>query len=149
MTPPSFTLVCVGRLKNRHLAALVDDYAARLRRSGSLELVELRDATVEREGERIREALAKRKPARVFALAEEGRTTSSATLAAKLDALEGRPAAFVIGGAYGLSPAVKKAADELLSLSPLTFPHEIARLLLCEQLYRAVSILSGSGYHHE
>ncbi|MGB0258786.1 MAG: 23S rRNA (pseudouridine(1915)-N(3))-methyltransferase RlmH, partial [Coraliomargarita sp.] len=63
--------------------------------------------------------------------------------------LQGQPAVFIIGGAYGLSDAVKARADGLFALSPMTFTHEIARMILCEQLYRAVSINSGSKYHHE
>ena len=82
-------------------------------------------------------------------MAEEGRTRSSQKLAAELQALQGRSAVFIVGGAYGLSAAVKSRADVLLSLSPFTFTHEIARMLLCEQLYRAVSIQTGSKYHHE
>jgi 23S rRNA (pseudouridine1915-N3)-methyltransferase len=82
-------------------------------------------------------------------MAEEGGTRSSQQLADELQALRGRPAVFIIGGAYGLSDAVKQRADVLLSLSPFTFTHEIARMLLCEQLYRAVSIQTGSKYHHK
>jgi 23S rRNA (pseudouridine1915-N3)-methyltransferase len=81
-------------------------------------------------------------------MAEEGKTRTSTGLAAELFALQGQPAVFIIGGAYGLSSAVKARADLLFALSPLTFTHEIARMLLCEQLYRAVSISSGSKYHH-
>ena len=81
-------------------------------------------------------------------MAEEGKTRTSAGLAKELYALQGQPAVFIIGGAYGLSPAVKAKAEVLFALSPLTFTHEIARMLLCEQLYRAVSINAGSKYHH-
>ena len=72
----------------------------------------------------------------------------SATFSRELHGLQGKPAIFIIGGAYGLSPAVKARANVVLSLSPFTFTHEIARMLLCEQLYRVVSINSGSNYHH-
>ena len=136
-------------MKNKPLAALTDDFAKRLKRSGNFDLVELKDGDVESEGQRILEALEKRKDARVYAMAEEGSTRASAALAADLLTLQGRPAVFIIGGAYGLSPAVKSRAHELFALSPLTFTHEIARMLVCEQLYRAVSINSGSKYHHE
>jgi 23S rRNA (pseudouridine1915-N3)-methyltransferase len=120
-----------------------------LRRSGSFEQIELKDGDVKSEGERILEALQKRRGARVYALAEEGVALRSVDLAGKLQALQGQQAIFVVGGAFGLSDAVKGRADVLLSLSPLTFTHEIARMLLCEQLYRAVSIQAGSNYHHE
>ena len=144
-----YTIIAIGKMKNRSLAALCDDFAKRLKRQGNFELVELKDGDVESEGERILDALAKRGDARIYAMAEEGRTRSSQKLAAELQALQGHPAVFIVGGAYGLSAAVKSRADVLLSLSPFTFTHEIARMLLCEQLYRAVSIQTGSKYHHE
>lgn len=144
-----YTIIAIGRMKNKALAALCDDFAKRLRRAGNFELVELKDSDVETEGKRILEAMEKRKEARVYVLAEEGGTRTSVQLSEELSALQGRPAVFIIGGAYGLSAAVKSRADVLLALSPLTFTHEIARMLLCEQLYRAVSINSGSKYHHE
>jgi len=144
-----YTVLAVGKMKNRSLAALCDDFAKRMTRQGNFELVELKDGDVEGEGVRILSALEKRGAARVIALAEEGRTQSTASLAADLGELQGHPVVFIVGGAYGLSEAVKRRADLLLSLSPLTFTHEIARMLLCEQLYRVASIRSGSKYHHE
>ncbi len=144
-----YTIIAIGKMKNRSLSALCDDFSKRLKRQGNFELVELKDGDVASEGQRILEALAKRSDARVYALGEEGTTRKSQTLADELYALQGRPAVFIIGGAYGLSDAVKQRADALLALSPLTFTHEIARMLLCEQLYRAVSIQTGSKYHHE
>ncbi len=144
-----YTVIAIGKMKNRSLAALCDDFSKRLKRQGNFELLELKDGDVESEGQRILEALAKRGDARVFAMAEEGKTRTSATLAKELYGLQGQPAVFIIGGAYGLSDAVKARADGLCALSPMTFTHEIARMILCEQLYRAVSINSGSKYHHE
>jgi 23S rRNA (pseudouridine1915-N3)-methyltransferase len=145
----AFTVIAVRKMKNRSLAALCDDFAKRLQRQGNFELIELKDGDVASEGQRILEALDKRKGARVYAMAEEGTTRTSAKLAHQLQRLQGQPAIFIIGGAYGLSDAVKQRADVLLALSPMTFTHEIARMLLCEQLYRAVSIQTGSKYHHE
>lgn len=136
-------------MKNRHLAALCDDFAKRLQRQGNFELIELKDGDVESEGHRILEALDKRKGARIYAMAEEGRTSSSVKLSGEFEALQGQPAVFIVGGAYGLTDAVKQRADVLLALSPMTFTHEIARMLLCEQLYRATAIRTGSKYHHE
>jgi 23S rRNA (pseudouridine1915-N3)-methyltransferase len=144
-----YTIIAVGKMKNRQLSALCEDFSKRLKRQGNFELIELKDGEVESEGQRILEVLAKRSEARVYAMAEEGTTRSSQQLADELYALQGRPAIFIIGGAYGLSDAVKARADALLALSPFTFTHEIARMLLCEQLYRAVSIQTGSKYHHE
>ncbi|MFO8027469.1 MAG: 23S rRNA (pseudouridine(1915)-N(3))-methyltransferase RlmH [Opitutales bacterium] len=145
----AYSVIAVGKMKNRHLAALCDDFGKRLQRQGNFELIELKDGDVATEGQRILNALEKRKGARVYAMAEEGRGRSSSALAAELQELQGRPAVFIVGGAFGLSDAVKRRADVRLALSPMTFTHEIARMLLCEQLYRAVSIQTGSKYHHE
>jgi 23S rRNA (pseudouridine1915-N3)-methyltransferase len=144
-----YTVIAIGKMKNRSLAALCDDFCKRLKRQGNFELIELKDGDVESEGQRILDALSKRSDVRVYAMAEEGKTRSSQKLADELYALQGQQAVFIIGGAYGLSDSVKQRADELFALSPLTFTHEIARMLVCEQLYRAVSIQSGSKYHHE
>lgn len=144
-----YTIISIGKMKNRALLDLCDDFSKRLKRSGNFELIELKDGDVESEGQRILEALDKRRDSKVYAMAEEGKTRTSAKLAKELFDLQGQQAIFIIGGAYGLSPSVKARADVLFALSPLTFTHEIARMLLCEQLYRAVSINSGSKYHHE
>ena len=143
-----YTLIVVGKMKQRALADLCADYEKRLKRQGNLEVVELKDGTVETEGQRILEALEKRRDGKVYILAEEGEGMASTALAADLGALQGRPTIFVVGGAYGLTGAVKARADKLLSLSPMTFTHEMARYLLSEQLYRADAIHRGSGYHH-
>lgn len=144
-----YTVIAVGKMKSRHLDALCLDFTKRLGRSGKFEIIELKDSDLEGEGDRILEAIDKRRDAAVYVMAEEGKTRTSAAFARELDLLRGRHAVFVIGGAYGLSPRVKARADQLFALSPLTFTHEIARMLLAEQLYRAVSINSGSKYHHE
>ena len=144
-----YTVIAIGKMKNRSLAMLCDDFSQRLKRQGNFELIELKDGDVESEGLRILEALAKRSDARIYAMAEEGMTRTSQRLADELYALQGRPAIFILGGAYGLSDTVKARADALFSLSPLTFTHEIARMLVYEQLYRAVAIQTSSKYHHE
>lgn len=103
---------------------------------------------LEREGARILERLPKN--ARVAALCIEGKQMSSESLAAYLeDAGNGGSGtiAFIIGGSHGLSPGVKARADLRLSMSPMTFPHQLARVMLCEQIYRALSIRAGAKYH--
>ena len=144
-----YTVIAIGKMKNRSLAMLCDDFSQRLKRQGNFELIELKDGDVESEGLRILEALAKRSDARIYAMVEEGMTRTSQRLADELYALQGRPAIFILGGAYGLSDTVKARADALFALSQLTFTHEIARMLVYEQLYRAVAIQTGSKYHHE
>ena len=143
-----YTLIAVGKTKNRALLELCTEYEKRLNRQGNFEVIELKDGSVESEGQRLIEALDKRREAFVYALTEEGKGMSSLALSKELVTLQGRPAIFVIGGAFGLSEAVKARANVLLSLSAMTLTHEMARLLFCEQLYRADAIRRGTAYHH-
>ncbi|MAH39900.1 MAG: 50S rRNA methyltransferase [Puniceicoccaceae bacterium] len=143
------TLLSVGKLKNSAIAELTHDYQKRIKRYGKFEALSISDGSVQSEGQRLKQLLDKRRSAQRFILAEEGQTLSSPQLAQKLDQLRGQPVVFVIGGAYGLDPSIKAQADLLLSLSPMTFTHELAQLLLSEQVYRAISILKGGKYHHE
>ncbi|MDC3132438.1 23S rRNA (pseudouridine(1915)-N(3))-methyltransferase RlmH [Opitutae bacterium] len=142
------TLITVGKLKNTSIKSLADDYQKRLKRHGRFKTVEFADDTVEGEGRRILEYLNKQTQAKIFILAEEGQTLSSESFAKELEALQGRHAIFVIGGAFGLSTKVKVKAHNLFALSPMTLTHELAQMLLCEQIYRGISILNGSKYHH-
>jgi 23S rRNA (pseudouridine1915-N3)-methyltransferase len=116
-----------------------------LKRLPGLEVVELRDGGMAREAEAISAAL--RPDERLVVLTEEGQTFPSTAFAQKLDGSGSERLAFVIGGADGIDPALKARASWRLSLSPMTFPHELARLLLLEQLYRALSIQQGGPYH--
>ena len=84
---------------------------------------------------------------RLVILTEEGQTLDSVSLAQRLEGSGSERLAFVIGGAEGIDPALKARASWRLSLSPMTFPHELARLLLLEQLYRAMTIQQGGPYH--
>ncbi len=143
------TLLVVGKMKNTHLRALCDDFTARLQRQGRLDIIEFKDSDPESEGARLVAALEAKADASAWVLAEEGKTMGSAQLAARIQEQMGRELVFVIGGPYGLSKAVKQRANRLFALSPMTFTHEMARYLLLEQLYRGVSINSGSKYHHE
>jgi 23S rRNA (pseudouridine1915-N3)-methyltransferase len=116
-----------------------------LKRLPGLVVTELRDSTMAKEAEAIAAAL--RPDERLVLLTEEGRTYDSVAFAQQLRDSGSERLAFVIGGAEGLDPALKARANWRLSLSPMTFPHELARLLLLEQLYRASSILQGGPYH--
>ncbi len=140
------------------LAAAVAEYEERAARYWKLEVVEVdagaagRDPDPERvmgaEGERLLARIPD--GASVFALTREGQAMGSRALARALEehAVRSSPAvAFVIGGAFGLSATVLSAADRRLSLSVMTLPHEMARLVLAEQLYRAGTILRGEPYH--
>ena len=135
-------IVAVGKVRKDWVGEGVALYRKRL---PGLELVELRDAGMAREAEAIRAEL---KPAeQLVALCEEGQTYDSLAFAKRLEGSGSDRIAFVIGGADGLDPAIKAQAQWRLSLSPMTFPHELARLLLLEQLYRALSIQQGGPYH--
>jgi 23S rRNA (pseudouridine1915-N3)-methyltransferase len=142
-------VVAVGKIKERGIREAVDDYAARLRRYTSFDEIELRDGDAAEVAARFRRALPER--ARVVALEVDGQAWSSERLARLLGECEVHsvPAlAFLIGGSYGLPPALSRAADVRLSLSAMTLPHRLARLVLCEQLYRGFTILRGEPYSH-
>jgi 23S rRNA (pseudouridine1915-N3)-methyltransferase len=148
-------IVAVGRPRGA-LADAAHDYETRLGRALRLEVVEVRDEPLqrgtpdevrEREGKRILPHL---EGCHAVVLDRTGKTQTSEELAVLLQSLEERPpqrTAFVIGGACGVSPAVLSAAGTRLSLGPLTLPHQLARVVLGEQLYRATTILRGEPYH--
>lgn len=142
-------VIVVGKMKNRAMAELCADYICRLEKFCKIDLVEVKDSDIQKEGEKILNAL-KTFKGKVYALGEEGKTNTSIGLSKILekDLLSGG-SAFIIGGAYGLSAEVKKCADAVLSLSEMTFTHEFARAILLEQLYRAKNISAKTGYHHE
>ena len=142
LQPARIRILAIGKLKRAWVAEGVAFYRKRL---PGLEVVELKDSTAAKEAEAIRAA---RKPAeRLVLLSEEGRQLSSVGLAELLGSWASERLALVIGGADGHDPTLKQQADVLLSLSELTFPHELARLMLVEQLYRASTILQGGPYH--
>lgn len=149
--------VCaVGRLRSGPERALIDDYVARLERTGRplgfTALVE-HEVEVRRGGaEAEAELLARTIPpgAAICCLDERGRTLTSPAFAQHLAAWRdaGRQdAAFLIGGADGHSPALRARADLVLSFGAMVWPHLLVRVMLAEQLYRAATILSGSPYH--
>lgn len=135
-------MIAVGKVRK---AWIREGLAVYLQRLPGLAISELRDADPAQEGRAI---LAELRPEeRMVALSEEGERLGSLALADRLQGSGSERLAFVIGGADGLDPAVKARASWRLSLSPLTFPHELARLLLLEQLYRAMTIQRGGAYH--
>lgn len=139
-------IVCVGKLKEKFYADAVAEYCKRLTRFAEVKIAELPEKrTLEEEGALILKELR----GYVIALAVEGQKFSSEALAAKLKQLcgEGKEISFVIGSSCGLCGAVKRRADLLLSFSDMTFPHQLMRVILCEQLYRAFMINAGSEYH--
>jgi 23S rRNA (pseudouridine1915-N3)-methyltransferase len=139
-------VVAVGRLKEPEYRALVDDYFARVRRHVALDEVEIEDGP----SSHVLAALTKHaKGAAIIALESRGREVDSPAFAREIETL-GRigkgDIAFVLGGKAGLGKEVLASARVVLSLSQLTFPHRLARLVLAEQLYRAMAILRGEPY---
>lgn len=146
----------MGRLRGGPEAALVDDYAARLSKVGrgvslgplDVSEVEAKGGGAQSEGVLLRRAIPD--GAVLVALDERGRAMGSSDLAAWLAARRddgARDAAFLLGGADGLDPALRGEADLVLSFGPMVWPHRLARAMLAEQLYRAASILAGTPYH--
>jgi 23S rRNA (pseudouridine1915-N3)-methyltransferase len=137
-------LIVVGKVRK---AWIREGITILLKRLPGMTIVELRDGVMEREANAIRQAV---KPdEQLVVLSEEGDCITSTNFAQRLSHLGSERLAFVIGGATGLDPSLKDQASWRLSLSPMTFPHELARLIFLEQLYRAQSILQGSPYHRE
>ena len=149
-------VLAVGRPDRERFGPLFDDYAERIRRFGlafeARWVPEVRpggrfsDAHVrEREARTLQEALPER--CHVIALSPDGRSLTTESFTRRLEQWSQPLAAFVVGGPLGLDPAFRKTAGIVLSLSPMTFPHELARVMLAEQIYRAVTILRGVPYH--
>lgn len=153
-------LICVGKLKESYWREACAEYAKRLSafcRFTIMELPESRlpdnpsasqiETALRAEGEKI---LAAANGAPLFALCIEGKPVSSGQLAEKIGTLAVNGAStlcFAIGSSFGLSSEVKRAAALRLSMSPMTFPHQLARVMLCEQTYRAFQILNHGKYH--
>ena len=135
-------VLAVGKVRRGWIQEGIDLYRKRL---PGLEIVELRDSTPQKEADAIQSAL--RPGERLIVLMEEGDTLASIPFARRLERYGSDRLAFVIGGADGLTDELKAKAAWKLSLSPMTFPHELARLMLIEQLFRAQAILQGSPYH--
>ncbi len=149
-------LVAVGRVRDAAFTAACDEYIARIRRTQRLELKEVREA-----GRRARDAstvlrleadallAAIPEGSRPFALTRGGRGYTSEQFARQLRAWQhdARDIALIIGGAHGLDQRVLDRTEGTLSLSQLTMPHELVRVVLTEQLYRALTIMRGEPYH--
>jgi len=152
-------LICVGKMKERHYIDAADEYIKRLGAYCRLTIKEIPETQLPKDpsGAEISAALDAEYdrmalPARaaIFALCIEGKNYSSeefSELIGKITSGGTSRLVFVIGGSNGLSPKLKAAASERISMSRMTFPHHLARVMLLEQLYRAMSIASGGKYH--
>ena len=157
----SITVLAVGRMKEKPYRMMADEYMKRLSRYGKFEEIELPDLPEpsnsspaieqqirEKEGESILSRI--RPGAHVVAMTIPGQQWDSPGLSRHVDELLSRGASdivFVIGGSLGLSDKVIARADEEMSMSKMTFPHQLARVMLMEQLYRAMKIRAGERYH--
>ncbi len=155
------TLICVGKLKEKFYAQATAEYAKRLSRFCKLEIVELPESRLSDSPSpaEISQALTAEaalieaklpKGSALVAMCIEGEELSSPQLAEKMRqfAVSGvSNLTFLIGGSVGLFPAIKAQADFRLSMSPMTFPHHLARVMLLEQIYRAYQINAGTKYH--
>lgn len=154
-------ILCIGKLKETYWRDACAEYAKRLTPFCKFSITELSEEKLSKnpsqseiekcilkEGERILEKIPK--SARVAAMCIEGKTITSEQLAEELKnaGVNGFDSFFfIIGGSYGLSEAVKQRADFNISMGKMTFPHQLARVMLCEQIYRGFSINNNSKYH--
>ena len=142
MNPSRCRIIAIGKVRKSWIQEGIELYRKRL---PGLTIVELRDGNPEKEAESIRQTL--RSDEWPVMLMEQGETLTSINFSERLRSLGSQRLAFVIGGADGFTAELKNLAHWKLSLSPMTFPHELARLLLIEQLFRAQAIQQGSPYH--
>lgn len=156
-----FLVFAVGNKMPEWVEAGFEEYARRMPREAAIELLEIKpekraekrgkgkkvEQLLAAEGARILAALPPR--CRIVAMDERGRQWTTAKLADSITGWmrNGGDTAFIVGGADGLDASIKNSADEVLALSALTLPHGLARVLLAEQLYRAVSLIKGHPYH--
>ncbi len=153
-------IICVGSLKEKFFSDAVNEYSKRLSRYCKFSVIELpeekitdqqTDAQIEKtlskEGDKILSKISKSDY--VVAMCIEGKILSSKELATKLSdiSMEYSTVDFVIGGSWGLDNRVKLRADYKLSVSKMTFPHQLFRVMLCEQIYRAFTINANAKYH--
>ena len=156
----SVYLICVGKLKEPFYKDACAEYIKRLSAYCKLTLVEIPEVKLSKaptlgeitnalakEGDAIRQKIPP--SARVAALCVEGRMRSSEEMARMIPAQgsQDKHLVFLIGGSYGLHPSIKAEASVQLSMSPMTFPHHLARVMLLEQIYRAFKIQEGGDYH--
>ena len=154
-------IICIGKLKENYLRDAQSEYSKRLTPFCKLNIIELDEYALpqnpseaqinqglEKEGKQILQKIPN--GSFVYAMCIEGKQRSSTDLSAEIEALkvDGKSdITFIIGGSFGLSDEVKARADKKLSMSLMTFPHQLARIMLLEQLYRSFQISSGTKYH--
>ena len=157
----NITVIALGKLKEKYLRDAIDEYAKRISAYGKLDIIELNpvrlsdnpsateiDNALSKEADEIKKKLPN--GSFVFSLCVEGKEKSSEQLAQTIKeiTLNGKSnIVFIIGSSFGLAPEIKKLSDCRLSFSPMTFPHQLMRVMLLEQIYRAFQINNNGKYH--
>ena len=140
-------IICIGKIKEKYLLDLINDYLTRINKYHKLEIVELIDSNKKEEGDRILTKL-KDKSFKV-ALTLDGKKYTSPEFSKFIDKslMNYGNIDFIIGGSWGLSDEVKRRSNFALSFSKFTFPHQLMRLILIEQIYRSFTIINNKEYH--
>ena len=150
-------IICIGRIKEDHIKTGTGKYVTRIKRYSPIDVIEIKEETgtipllkaLEKEATGILKNI--KQGDFVVVLGDKGTHYTSNKFAEfinKLSSTGKRRICFIVGGAYGLHPSIAEGADLVLSLSSMTFPHELARLILLEQIYRAFTILRNEPYSH-
>ena len=153
----NINIICIGKIKEKYILDGIQEFTKRMQAFGKLKIFELkedgndtnRSISIEKEAKSILETLEKNKGFKIL-LDIQGKTLSSEEMALQIEkiALNGNNTInFIIGGSYGVSEDVRKSADLRLSFSKMTFPHQLIRLILIEQIYRWFSIIKNTKYH--
>ena len=140
-------IICVGKVKEKYLRDMIDDYAKRISKYHKIEIIELTDSNINKEKEELLKVINTKDYNIVMDI--DGNNLSSREFAEKIDKtfLINSNITFIIGGSDGISPEIKGLANYRLSFSKLTFPHQLFRGILLEQIYRAFKILNNESYH--
>ena len=147
-------IITVGTIKEKYLKDAIAEYQNRLQKYTNLEIIELKDVglvekekAIHLEGEKIKKHLTEKDY--IITMEIEGKQLNSIEFSKKLEKiqLESSNIVFIIGGSYGLSPEIKAKSKLHLSVSKMTFPHQLFRVILLEQIYRAYKIMNNESYH--
>ena len=157
----NITVIALGKLKEKYLTDAISEYAKRISAYGKLQIIELNpvrlsdnpsqteiDNALSKEAEEIKKKIPNN--SYVFSLCIEGKEKSSESFAKAINdaAINGKSnIVFIIGSSFGLSPEIKTLSDFKLSFSPMTFPHQLMRVILLEAIYRGFNIIKGTKYH--
>ena len=140
-------IICVGKLKEQYLKDACLEYKKRITKYSNIEIIELKDSDISKEKDEILKYINKKEY--IITLQIEGTMISSLELSSKLDSIYNNYSdiTFIIGGSDGLHDEIKKLSNYQLSFSKLTFPHQLFRVLLLEQIYRSFKIMNNETYH--